>query len=348
MFVWVKQGFLVLIAATLFTASAEASGKKYGFGKTATPEEIAGWDIDIRPDGHGLPPGKGNSELGEAIYLQRCASCHGEFGEAVGRYPVLVGGFDSLTEERPEKTVGSYWPYASTVIDYIRRAMPFGEAQTLTNDELYAVTAYVLSMNEIIDPELELSRANFADIKMPNAPNFIVDQRPDAQPPKICMSDCKTDVKIIGKARKIDVTPEGEKEAQPVATTNDQPAQKTQMAAAAQTGDPVAGKKVFNKCKTCHTVTRDGKNKVGPNLWSVIGRKCGSVPKARHSKGYKTACSSKDFIWSEEGLRTYLKNPSAYLSELTGKKVRSSMNLRLKKEKQVDDVIAYLRSFSQK
>ncbi len=91
----------------------------------ATEEEIAGWDIDVRPDGLGLPEGSGSVEDGEMLYEDKCASCHGSFGEAVGRYPVLAGGFDTLTEARPEKTVGSFWPYASTLWDYIHRAMPF-------------------------------------------------------------------------------------------------------------------------------------------------------------------------------------------------------------------------------
>ena len=122
-------------------AAAPLPAKRLGIGREATPEEIAGWDIDIRPDGQGLPPGKGTVKQGEAIYMEQCAACHGEFGESAGRWPILTGGAGTLASHDPVKSIGSYWPYASTVMDYIRRAMPFGNAQSLTNDELYAVTA---------------------------------------------------------------------------------------------------------------------------------------------------------------------------------------------------------------
>ncbi len=134
-------------------AAAAAPAKHLGIGRTATPEEIAGWDIDIRPDGQGLPAGKGTVKQGEALYMEHCAACHGEFGESAGRWPILFGGEGTLASDDPVKSIGSYWPYASTVMDYIRRAMPFGNAQSLTNDELYAVTAYVLYLNDIIKDE---------------------------------------------------------------------------------------------------------------------------------------------------------------------------------------------------
>ena len=121
-----------------------AASKRLGIGREATPEEIAGWDIDIRPDGQGLPVGKGTVKQGEPLYMERCAACHGEFGESAGRWPILMGGAGTLASHDPVKSIGSYWPYASTVMDYIRRTMPFGNAQSLTNDELYAITAYVL------------------------------------------------------------------------------------------------------------------------------------------------------------------------------------------------------------
>ena len=131
-------------------AAADAASKTLGIGREATPEEIAGWDIDIRPDGQGLPPGKGTVKQGEPLYVERCAACHGEFGESAGRWPILAGGAGTLASHDPVKSVGSYWPYASTLLDYIRRSMPFGAAQSLTNDELYAITAYVLYLNDVI------------------------------------------------------------------------------------------------------------------------------------------------------------------------------------------------------
>jgi cytochrome c len=350
---WLNRALVaVVISGIAAGATASAEPRKFGFGRTATQAEIAGWDIDARPDGTGLPVGKGSSETGEDLYINQCASCHGEFGEGRGRYPVLVGGRGTLTHDRPEKTVGSYWPYASTVFDYIKRAMPFGQAQTLTDDEVYAVTAYILEMNEIIPVGHELNQDNLADVKMPNAANFIPDDRPDAQPEKACMQNCRTEVKIIGKARQLDVTPEREAAAAAAAAAEAAAAEPkdtaapTQMAAAPP-GDPDAGKRVFNKCKACHTVNEGGRNMTGPNLYGVVGRKCGTVPKARYSKGYKAACEAAAFAWDSEGLSTYLKNPSAHLSSIAGKKVRSTMTLRLRKQDDVDNVIAYLRSLAQ-
>src|SRR5215510_11639512 len=144
-------------------AHAVPAAKRLGIGRAATPEEIAGWDIAIRPDGKGLPPGKGTVKQGEALYMERCAACHGEFGEGAGRWPLLSGGGGTLASHDPVKSVGSYWPYASTLMDYIRRSMPFGNAQSLTPDELYAVTAYVLYLNDVIkDQNIELDATSLA------------------------------------------------------------------------------------------------------------------------------------------------------------------------------------------
>jgi len=189
----------VLTAAMLAVpAVAEVGG--YGIGQPATAEEIAGWDIDIRPDGKGLPPGSGSVEDGEMLYEQKCASCHGSFGEGVGRYPVLAGGEGTLTDERPERTIGSYWPYASTVWDYIHRAMPFPQPQSLTDDEVYAITAYVLNLNDLVDDDFVLTADNLASIEMPNADGFFFDDRPDTHNTE-CMENCKdpATVKIISE-----------------------------------------------------------------------------------------------------------------------------------------------------
>ena len=191
-----------------------AASKPLGIGREAKPEEIAGWDIDIRPDGHGLPPGKGTVKQGEAIYMQQCAACHGEFGESAGRWPMVAGGHDTLAGHDPVKTVGSYWPYPATVMDYIRRSMPFGNAQSLTNDELYAITAYVLYLNDVItDRDFELNDKNFGSLKLKNEPNFFDDDRETAEKAfwkkNPCMKDClPRKAKITGRATLIDVTPE--------------------------------------------------------------------------------------------------------------------------------------------
>lgn len=162
----------------------------YGYGRDASPEEIAGWDIDIRPDGLGLPDGSGTPEEGELLYENQCASCHGSFGEGVGRYPVLAGGEGTLTEPRPEKTVGSFWPYASTLWDYIHRAMPYAAPESLTDEEVYAITAYVLYLNDLIEYDFELTKNNVAAIEMPNKDGFFVDNRPDVVN-ELCMRNCK-------------------------------------------------------------------------------------------------------------------------------------------------------------
>ena len=162
----------------------------FGFGQNASAEEIAGWDIDIRPDGMGLPEGSGNVEDGEMLYEAQCSSCHGSFGEGANGYPKLAGGEDSLQEARPEKTVGSFWPYASTLWDYIHRAMPFQAPESLEDDEVYALTAYVLYLNDLVEDDFELTRENFTDIEMPNKDGFYRDDRPDVLG-KRCMENCK-------------------------------------------------------------------------------------------------------------------------------------------------------------
>ncbi|MBA2127460.1 cytochrome C [Hyphomicrobium methylovorum] len=183
-------------------------------GRLATEDEIAAWDIDIRPDGVGLPKGKGTAAQGEQIYGDHCAVCHGDFGEATGRWPPLAGGAGTLTAERPLKTIGSYWPYLSTVYDYVRRAMPFGNARSLSNDDVYALTAFLLQLNDVIqDENFELSDKNFTSIHLPNEKNFIDDDRL-SEPNYVkneepCMSNCKPDkAKISAHAAVLDVTPE--------------------------------------------------------------------------------------------------------------------------------------------
>ena len=193
---------------------APVETKRLGIGREAKAEEIAGWDIDVRPDGQGLPPGKGTVKQGEPLYMERCAACHGEFGESAGRWPILMGGAGTLASSDPVKSIGSYWPYASTVIDYIRRTMPFGNAQSLTNDELYAITAYVLYLNDVIkDENFELNEKSFTSIRLPNQPNFIDDDREVTEKEfwrkTPCMANCiPGEAKITGRARALDVTPE--------------------------------------------------------------------------------------------------------------------------------------------
>jgi mono/diheme cytochrome c family protein len=191
-----------------------APASKLGLGRVATPEEIAAWDTDVRPDGRGLPVGKGTVKQGDDLFQEKCASCHGEFGQGVGRWPVLAGGAGTLKADRPDKTVGSFWPDLSTAFDYIKRAMPYGNAQSLTNDEVYALTAYILSMNDIVKgDDFELNEKNFTSIKMPNAAAFFDDDRETSEKQfwnkTPCMKDCRAAPKVTGRAMAIDVTPDG-------------------------------------------------------------------------------------------------------------------------------------------
>ena len=206
-----KLVLFISLAILFCTGSSKASDRPFNLGKIATVDEVAGWDIDVRPDGLGAPVGIGNAIDGEEVYADRCAACHGDFGEAIDRWPALVGGEDTLNTRDPIKTTGSYWPYASTMYDYIYRAMPFGEAQSLSHDETYQIVAFLLYMNDIIDDDFDVSHENIGDIEMPNKDGFFIpDPRPDAQPigGEPCMSNCKVATNIIGRARDIDVTPE--------------------------------------------------------------------------------------------------------------------------------------------
>jgi S-disulfanyl-L-cysteine oxidoreductase SoxD len=149
----------------------------FNIGREATPEEVAAWDIDVRPDGAGLPEGKGTVAEGEEVFAEQCASCHGDFGEGVDRWPVLAGG-QTLTSDRPVKTIGSYWPYLSTVWDYVYRAMPFGNAQSLEPDQVYAITAYLMHMNDLVDADFELSKENFTSVRLPTKPTSSMTRAP--------------------------------------------------------------------------------------------------------------------------------------------------------------------------
>ena len=209
----VKATFAGGLMLVLTSAPALPADRPFNLGKIATAEEVAGWDIDVRPDGLGAPVGMGNAIDGEEVYAELCAACHGDFGEGVDRWPELVGGEGSLGTHDPLKTTGSYWPYASTLYDYVYRAMPFGESQSLSYDETYQIVAFLLYMNDIIGDDFNVSHENIGTIEMPNRDGFFMpDPRPDAQPvsAKPCMKNCNVATSIIGRARDIDVTPDSE------------------------------------------------------------------------------------------------------------------------------------------
>lgn len=202
---------LITAGVLAFAVTAQAQLKKpYGYGKPATPEQIAGWDIDARgDDGAGLPAGKGNVARGTEVFADQCAACHGTFGEGEGRYPKLVGGNGTLTADRPEPTVGSYWPFAVTLWDYINRAMPMPMPHTLSADDVYALTAYVLNLNNLVADDFVADKTSLPKVKMPNHDNFSwQDPRPDTAA-KPCMTKCidPKDIKIISTAEGNDLTP---------------------------------------------------------------------------------------------------------------------------------------------
>jgi len=178
---------ITALAALLLTcpARAETPGP-FGIGRVATPAEIAGWNIDIGRDGSGLPPGSGTVSHGRAVFEQQCAACHGDKGQG-GVGDKLVGGQGTLATAKPVRTVGSYWPYAPTLFDYIRRAMPQNAPQSLSNDDVYAVSAYVLNLNGLLPADATLDAKSLAAIKMPNRDGFSGDPRPDVKNPA-CMS----------------------------------------------------------------------------------------------------------------------------------------------------------------
>jgi S-disulfanyl-L-cysteine oxidoreductase SoxD len=160
------------LATAIATSGIACAAGRFEFGRPATPQEIAGWDIDVSPDGAGLPPGHGDVLQGEAIFATKCASCHGVHGEGK---PMdrLVGGIGTLRDKKPEKTVGSFWPYATTLFDFVRCAMPLNAPQSLSPDEVYAVSAYVLFLNGIVPQGATLDADNLAKVKMPNRDGFV-------------------------------------------------------------------------------------------------------------------------------------------------------------------------------
>jgi cytochrome c2 len=345
---------LFLAAAVLVLPVTVFAGDKLGLGRAALPEEIAAWDVDIRPNGAGLPAGSGDVLYGEEVFAEKCASCHGDFAEGVDNWPVLAGGFGTLGDKDPVKTVGSYWPYLSTVWDYVNRSMPFGEAQSLSADEVYAIVAYMLYSNDLVDDDFVLSDTNFAEFEMHNAHGFVIDDRPEteyaiwrAEP---CMQDCKDRVEITMRASILDVTPEE------TAAESTEKSEAAEVAAAAPAeekeaaGSPAvvneaeaspelvaAGKKVFRKCKACHQVGPEAKSRSGPHLNNILGRGIGTIDGFQYSKAFKKAAEAGQ-VWDMEQLVSFLANPK---KSIKGTKMSFS---GLKKQKDIDAIIAYLNA----
>ena len=164
---------LLAACAALLVGCGAALAEGPNLGKAISPEEFASWDVSISPDGAGLPPGSGTPQQGEQIYLAKCVACHGEKGAGKPN-DQLVGGQGSLGPgQAPVKTVGSFWPYATTVFDYVRRAMPLNEPKSLRDDEVYAVVAYLLQLNGVIGENDTMDAKTLAAVRMPNRDGFV-------------------------------------------------------------------------------------------------------------------------------------------------------------------------------
>ncbi|MCC5963377.1 MAG: c-type cytochrome [Rhodobacteraceae bacterium] len=355
--------FLASSAVAGFMAAAPALADPLadalGLGRAALPEEIAAWDVAVMPDGQGLPPGHGDVWDGEDLWIDHCAACHGDFAEGAGAWPPIVGGSGTLTDVRPLKTVESYWPYLSTVWDYINRSMPFGAAQTLEVDEVYAITAYILFSAGLVDADFELTQDNFTEIRLPNEDGFYIDDRAEVEFPVFtqepCMSDCRGDVTIVARATDLDVTPEfpvirnlysdplhpeaardnsiEDAAAQPV---EDDSANEVQLASL----DPelvAAGEMAWRQCRSCHQLGDGARNGAGPQLNEIVGAAVAGVDGFRYSPAFEAA-RDEGLVWDAEMLDTFLENPSGLIP-------RNRMSFRgVRDADERAALIAYLKS----
>ena len=161
------------------------------FGKAISESDIAAWNIDIRtPDGQGLPPGRGSVADGQKVYAAKCVACHGADAKGGAVYGTMVGGIGSMNSSPRVLTPGSMYPYAPILFDYIRRSMPMDRPQTLTNDEVYALSAYLLNLNGLVPASAVMDAQSLPQVQMPNRAGFLQDDRPDTQAAR-CMSNCK-------------------------------------------------------------------------------------------------------------------------------------------------------------
>ncbi|MFD1509917.1 c-type cytochrome [Lacimonas salitolerans] len=340
-------------------ASNAAADGKFGIGRPALPEEVAAWDLDVAPDGTGLPEGSGDVLNGEEVFVDYCASCHGDFAEGLGNWPKLAGGDGTLDHDDPLKTVGSYWPYLSTVWDYVNRSMPYGAAQTLTPDEVYAITAYILYSNYLVDDDFVLSNENFLEVEMPNADGFILDDREESEAhfwtAEPCMENCKDSVEIMLRATDLGVTPVDEAAVEESAVEPATDEETTQVAAATPAeAEPEAeaepasasidtalaeeGEKVFRKCSACHQVGDDAKNRTGPLLNGVVGAQFAHVEDFRYGKTIEDM-RDNGMVWDEENLSAFLADPRGFMK---GTKMSFA---GLRKDEEIAAVIEYLKTY---
>lgn len=176
-FMIVMSMVVTLLGSGWTVWSADDRGE-YGLGRPATDEEIQAWNIDVSPAGTGLPPGQGTVRQGAQVYESKCAVCHGPTG-VEGPMDRLVGGQNTLTTQKPIRTIGSYWPYATTLYDYINRSMPFNAPGSLGPDEVYSVIAWLLFQNGIVKEDSVIDMGTLPQVQMPNHNGFIPDPRQD-------------------------------------------------------------------------------------------------------------------------------------------------------------------------
>jgi len=168
---------LALASCASISPDARNSTPTHDIGTPLTDSQLAAWNIDVAPDGRGLPAGSGDVATGARVFAAQCAACHGARGEG-GLGDPLVGGHGTLASAKPKRTVGSYWPYATTLFDYIRRAMPYNAPESLSADEVYAVSAFLLNQNGIVQANTRLDAASLPRVVMPNRDGFVPDPRP--------------------------------------------------------------------------------------------------------------------------------------------------------------------------
>lgn len=363
---------VLTLSALAFTTALPVAAQTYGLGRPATEAELTAWSVAVQPNGNGLPEGRGDVLTGEELWVDRCAACHGDFGEGAGAFPVIAGGEGTLTNARPVKTVGSYWPYLSTVWDYVHRSMPFGDAQSLSNDETYAITAYILYSNNLVDDDFELSHENFLEVRLPNEEGFIVDDREAVEFPLFtqepCMTDCGPARSITRRATDLQSTPEGvvtvfapgrseqsgaggapaggmDGGAGEASSSEAPAAEEPATEAAAETAalDPAlvaAGEAQWRQCRSCHQVGEGARNGTGPVLNGVVGHVIGSVEGFRYSNVFQEAAAAGR-VWTVEELDAFLADPRGAMP---------GTRMGFRGIRDADDraaMIAYLQSLSQ-
>lgn len=365
-----KSRKLFAAAALAVLATTPALAEERGLGRPATLEEIAAWDLTVLPDGTGLRPGSGDVARGEEVFLEACAACHGEFAEGLDSWPSLSGGQGTLTDPRPVKTIGSYWPYLSTVWDYVHRSMPFGAAQTISIDDTYAITAFLLYSNGLVEDDFVLTHENFSEIRLPNEGGFYEDDRSTAEYPKFsaepCMENCRSaPAKVTKRAVDLNVTPR-DPDGRPAGSVPDlRPAQA--QTAAPPAADPApataagdvteapagapadqaapdpalveAGARVFRKCSACHKLGEGARNGTGPLLTGILGKTAGTVEGFRYSKPMSDA-GAAGLVWDAATLDAFLTDPKAVVP----KNKMAFGGLKTAEERAA--VTAYLQSFA--